>query len=156
MTGREEPLGRVLIAATPKGFTSEMADAVARVDGQPIVMGPTAPRRPHVHFEVDLADLTLCEAIAGFIAADGLDAVITQAAPCRDGRVIGGAEQLVDDGQTGIAGVVRASQAALQDSQGQVIAVVLPDADSSPDVAGIVESIVEVLRHGKADFTRTA
>src|SRR5690606_26793282 len=134
-------LGRVLITGGASGLGAAVADGLAAAGGEPIVMDLVAPRRSHVHFAVDLADTAMTESVTSFIAADGLDAVVTCAAidSCGPLETVKTEdwERVVQVNLMGTAAVIRASMSALLESQGQVVTVAstlgrraLPDASA--------------------------
>lgn len=137
--------GRVLIVGGASGVGSTVADAVSHAGGQPIVMDLVAPRRSHVHFAVDLADTQLTESVACFIAADGLDAVIT----CAPLDTVGSEDP--EGGAAGTAVAIEASMGALIESQGQVFAVgsTLGPPDP-PGASALCASEFDVVGHSSA------
>jgi NAD(P)-dependent dehydrogenase (short-subunit alcohol dehydrogenase family) len=141
-------MGRVLIVGGADGIGSAVADAVADAGGQPIVMDHVAPRRPHVHFAVNLSDPVMAGAVAGFIAADGLDAVIASTPPASAEQL----ESSVPDERTGVAAAIRESLRALHESQGRIVAVRPPTA-GTPDPAQTAHLVLDLLgAPGRAEF----
>jgi len=143
-------LGRVLIAGGASGLGSDVADAVAAAGGQPIVMDLVAPRRAHVHFAVDLADTAMTESVVEFIAADGLDAVVTCAAIDSWGPLktveTQHWERVVPVNRMGTASVIRASLGALLESQGQVVTVAsTADCHALPGASACCASMFDVV-----------
>jgi NAD(P)-dependent dehydrogenase (short-subunit alcohol dehydrogenase family) len=141
-------MGRVLIVGGACGVGSAVADAVADAGGQPIVMDSVAPRRPHVHFAVDLSDPVMAGCVAGFIAADGLDAVVASPALLPPER----AESTLRAERSGVAAAIQASVGALRESQGPVVAVEPPTV-GTPDPVQMAHRVLDLLRaRGRAEF----